>query len=91
MNKQDISQGNRHKSTRNCEVFKPLQKMVSFLVWAHLSVVSLTDYTQKVSLFDLESPLRCSAECFCAMHEIFVVVILELGTMEFGWPPGNQK
>lgn len=44
------------KFARNGRVFISLQNMVSLLVLAHLSNVFLTDCTQKVPLFNLESP-----------------------------------
>ena len=34
------------------------------VVWAHFSVVSITGGTQKVPLFDLESPERYSVDFF---------------------------
>ena len=43
------------KSTRNCWVFIPLQN-VSLHVSGHFIIVFLANCTQKVPLFDLESP-----------------------------------
>ena len=51
--------------------------MTYLLVLAHFSIVSLTDCTQKVPLFVLESLTRNSGDSFCAIHEIFVVLIHE--------------
>ena len=52
--------------------------MVSLLVWAHFSLVFLTGCTQKVPLFDLESPTRYSA-FFFVIHETIVAFIHEFG------------
>ena len=38
--------------------------MVSLLVSAHISIVSLNDCIQKAPIFDLESPARYSADFF---------------------------
>ena len=43
------------KSTSQ-RVFIPLKKMVSLPVLAYFSVIPFTDCTQKVPLFNLESP-----------------------------------
>ena len=53
--------------------------MVSLLVLACYSVLSPTDCTQKVPLFDLEIPTRYSVDFFCVIHEIYVALIQEVG------------
>ena len=79
-----------HKSTRNCWAYIPLQKMVSLLVSAHFIIVSLTDCTHKVPLFDLESSTKNSADfssfdswnLWCTHSRIWVPT-LKQGTI---WP-----
>ena len=53
--------------------------MVSLLVLACYSVLSLTYCTQKVPLFDLEIPTRYSVDFFCVIHEIYVALIHKVG------------
>ena len=43
--------------------------MVSLLVLAHSSLAILTNFTQKVPLFDLQSPKKYSADSFYVIHE----------------------
>ena len=46
----------------------PLQKMISLLVSAHLSIVSLSNFTQSVALTDLESLRKYSAKLNSGAH-----------------------
>ena len=62
------------KSTSQ-RVFIPLKKMVSLPVLAYFSVIPFTDCTQKVPLFNLESPndilpgfFSWDSWCFCCTH-----------------------
>ena len=43
--------------------------MVSLLVLAHSSIAILSNCTQKVPLFDFQSPKRYSADSFYVIHE----------------------
>ena len=49
-------QTDKHKFTRNCQLFTPLHKIVYVIVSAHFSLVSLDDCT----LFKLESHVKYS-------------------------------
>ena len=83
-------QTDTHKFARSCQVFTPLHKIVSVLVSAYFSIVSLAYCT----LFKLESHAKYSiantqlqnANFLCAIHEIFVVL-----SHEFWRPPINPK
>ena len=83
-------QTDTHKFARNCQVFTPLHKIVSVLVSAYFSIVSLAYCT----LFKLESHAKYSiantqlqnANFLCAIHEVFVVL-----SHEFWRPPINPK
>lgn len=52
------------ESTGTGQVLIPLQEFVPLPVSVHFSIVSLTDFTQKVALFDLESTTRYSANFY---------------------------
>ena len=58
--------GHTYKFSRFFQVFILLQKLVSdnLRISARSSIVSLADCTQKVPVFDLESPARSSADFF---------------------------
>ena len=57
--------------------------MVSLLVVAHFSIVSLTDCSQKLPLFDLESLLQEIQQIsFRVIHEIVTVLIYKFGHPE---------
>lgn len=60
--------------------------MVSLLVSSYFSIVSFTDCTQIVTLFDVESPTSWSAYFFLAIHEIIVELIDEFGCQRI-WLP----
>ena len=60
-------------TTRSCQVFVSLQRMVSLLVLEYFSIVSLPDSI-------IESSARYSADFFCVIHLIFVVLIHEFGS-----------
>ena len=59
-------------TTRSCQVFVSLHRMVSLLVLEHFSIVSLPDSI-------IESSARYSADFFRVIHLIFVVLIHEFG------------
>ena len=53
--------------------------MTSLLVSAHFSIISLTNCTQIMPLFDPKSPARYSAYFFRMIHEILVVLNHDFG------------
>lgn len=68
-----VKNSGTRESTRNPRIFIPLQKTVSLLASAHISVVSLADFAQKVSLFDLESLTRYSTNFFFVLFIKFLL------------------
>ena len=60
-------------TTRSCQVFVSLHRMVSLLVLEYFSIVSPPDSI-------IESSARYSADFFRVIHLIFVVLIHEFGS-----------
>ena len=65
--------------------------MIFLLVSADSSIAILVDCTQKVTLFDLESPTRYSADSFCVIHEISVELINKFGHQEIWVSTQNNR